>query len=60
MISVIIPIYKVENCISRCIDSVLNQSYQNWELILIDDGSPDNSGAICDEYTNRDNRIESL
>lgn len=60
MISVIVPVYKVENSIHRCIDSVLNQSFQDWELILINDGSPDNSGAICDEYATKDNRIRVL
>lgn len=58
MISVIVPVYKVENTLRRCIDSVLNQSYQDWELILINDGSPDNSGTICDEYAENDYRIK--
>lgn len=57
-ISVIIPVYKVEQYISRCIDSILFQTYSNYEVILIDDGSPDNSGKICDEYAIKDTRIK--
>ena len=57
LVSVIVPVYKVEKYLHRCIDSVLSQSYSNWELILVDDGSPDNCPAICDEYANRDERI---
>lgn len=57
MISVIVPIYKAEQYVHRCIDSILAQSYTDFELLLIDDGSPDSSGAICEEYAARDNRI---
>ena len=57
LISVIIPVYKVEKYIRRCIDSVLNQSYKNIEIILVDDGSPDNCGKICDEYKEIDKRV---
>lgn len=57
-VSVIVPVYKVENYVSRCIESVLNQTYTNWELILVDDGSPDLSGAICEEYALKDRRIK--
>ena len=57
-VSVIIPVYRAEKFIHECIDSVLNQSFSDIELILIDDGSPDNSGAICDEYALKDNRIK--
>lgn len=60
VISVIVPVYKVENVLNYCIDSILNQTYKNFELILVDDGSPDNSGKICDEYTKKDNRIKVI
>jgi len=56
-ISIIVPVYKVEDYLQRCIDSILEQTFTNWELILIDDGSPDKSGKICDEYAQRDNRV---
>ena len=57
MISVIVPIYKAEKYLHRCIDSILAQSYTDFELLLIDDGSPDSCGAICDEYASRDRRV---
>lgn len=60
LISVIVPIYNSEQYLCRCIDSILNQSYNNIELILIDDGSTDRSGLICDEYLKKDNRIKVL
>lgn len=60
MISIIVPVYKVEKYICSCIDSILSQSYKDWELILVDDGSPDNSGIICDEYATNDNRIRVI
>lgn len=56
-VSIIVPVYKVEKVLHYCIDSILNQSFTNFELILIDDGSPDNSGVICDEYAKNDDRI---
>lgn len=59
-ISVIVPIYKVEKYIHRCIDSILNQDFLDYELILVDDGSPDNCGKICDEYEKKDNRIKVI
>lgn len=59
-ISIIVPVYKVERCLSNCIDSIIVQSFQDWELLLIDDGSPDMSGAICDEYAKIDKRIKVL
>lgn len=60
LISVIIPIYNVEPHLRQCLDSVANQTYQNLEIILIDDGSPDTCGAICDEYAGRDQRIHVI
>lgn len=56
-ISVIVPVYKVEKYLHRCVDSILSQSFPDFKLILVDDGSPDNSGNICDEYAKKDNRI---
>lgn len=56
-ISVIVPIYNVEPYLEKCINSILNQTYKDFELILVDDGSPDNCPAICDEYAKKDNRI---
>lgn len=60
MISIIVPVYKVEKYIRKCIESILNQTYKHFELILVDDGSPDNSGAICDEYAEMDSRVKVL
>ena len=57
LVSVIVPVYKTEKFIHRCIDSVLNQTYANWEMILVDDGSPDACGQICDSYAEKDGRI---
>lgn len=57
MVSVIVPIYKVEHWLRRCIDSILSQTYSELEVILVNDGSPDNCGEICDEYALRDDRI---
>ena len=59
-ISVIFPVYKVEPYIHRCVDSILRQSYRDFELILVDDGSPDNCGAMCDEYAAKDDRIHVI
>ena len=56
-ISVIIPIYNVENYIEECLDSVINQTLKDIEIILINDGSPDNCPRICDEYAQKDDRI---
>jgi glycosyltransferase involved in cell wall biosynthesis len=56
-ISIIVPVYKVEKYLHRCIDSILAQTFINFECILIDDGSPDNCPAICDEYAEKDNRV---
>ena len=60
LISVIVPIYNVELYLKRCIDSILCQTYENLEIILIDDGSTDESGKICDEYQTMDKRIKVI
>lgn len=60
LISVIIPVYNVENYLRECLDSVINQTYKNLEIILVDDGSTDISPVICDEYTGMDNRIKVI
>ncbi|MBR3976875.1 MAG: glycosyltransferase family 2 protein [Bacteroidaceae bacterium] len=57
MIGVIVPVYKVEKYIIECIESILTQTYTNFRLILVDDGTPDNAGKICDEYAEKDQRI---
>ena len=59
-VSVIVPVYKAEQYLHQCIDSILSQSFTDWELILVDDGSPDRSGAICDEYAQKDTRIQVI
>ena len=60
LVSIIVPIYKVEPYLRRCLDSIVNQSYTNLEIILVDDGSPDNCPQICDEYASKDNRIKVI
>ena len=60
IISIIVPIYKVEKYLKRCIESLIHQDYQDIEIILVDDGSPDNCGIICDEYANKDTRIKVI
>lgn len=57
IISIIVPVYKAEKYLSRCIDSILKQTFSDFELILIDDGSPDKSGALCEDFANKDTRI---
>ena len=60
MVSVIIPIYNVEKYLEECVESVLYQTYQDLEIILVDDGSPDGCGAICDEYAQKDKRVKVI
>lgn len=59
-ISIIVPVYNVEKYIRRCLDSILTQTFTDWECILVDDGSPDNSGMICDEYAAKDSRFKVI
>ena len=59
-ISVIVPIYNVEKYLKTCIESIINQTYSNIEIILVDDGSPDNCGKICDDYKEKDKRIKVI
>lgn len=60
MVSVIIPVYKTEQYLDRCIESVVNQTYKNLEIILVDDGSPDNCPKMCDEWAKKDSRIKVI
>jgi glycosyltransferase involved in cell wall biosynthesis len=59
-ISVIVPVYNVEKYINKCLDSIVNQTYKNLEIILVDDGSPDNCGQICEAYASKDARIRVI
>ena len=58
LVSVIVPVYKVEAYLPQCVESIIGQTYQNLEIILVDDGSPDACGSICDDYAKKDNRIK--
>ena len=60
LISVIVPVYKVENYLDCCVRSIVNQTYSNLEILLIDDGSPDASGAMCDAWAEKDSRIRVI
>lgn len=60
LVSIIVPVYKVEEYINECIDSILNQTYAKLEVILVDDGSPDNCPFICDEYARKDSRVRVI
>ncbi len=60
LISIIIPVYNVERYLRECIDSIIAQTYKNLEIILVDDGSSDKSGEICDEYSKKDSRIKVI
>ena len=59
-ISIVVPVYKVENYLKRCVDSILAQTFEDFELILVDDGSPDGCPAICDEYAEKDSRVKVI
>ena len=58
LVSVVVPVYNVENYLNRCLDSIVSQTYKNIEVILVDDGSTDMSSSMCDEWRYRDNRIK--
>ena len=60
LISVIVPVYKVEKYLDKCVSSIVNQTYKNLEIILVDDGSPDNCPAMCDAWAEKDNRIRVI
>ncbi len=60
LVSVIVPIYKVEPYLERCLDSIMGQTYSNLEIILVNDGSPDGCGAVCDRYKEKDSRIKVI
>ena len=60
LISVIVPVYKVEKYLDRCVESITNQTYKNLEIILVDDGSPDNCPKMCDEWVQKDSRIKVI
>ena len=58
LISIIVPVYNAESTLNQCIDSIINQKFTDWELLLVNDGSSDRSGEICDEYAAKDSRIK--
>lgn len=60
LVSVIVPVYNVSKYLNRCVDSILNQTYRNLEVILVNDGSKDDSGAICEQYTKKDKRVRVI
>ena len=59
-VSVIMPVYKVEDYVGKAIESILNQTLSEFEFLIVDDGTPDNSGVICDEYAQKDSRIHVI
>lgn len=59
-ISVIVPVYNVEQYLPRCVESILAQTYENLEILLVEDGTKDNSGAICDAYARQDARVKAI
>ena len=60
LISVVLPIYNIESYLDRCMKAVLNQTYSNLEILMVDDGSPDNCPQICDRYAEQDSRVRAL
>ena len=60
LVTIVVPVYKVEKYIDKCINSILSQTYKNLEIILVDDGSPDDCGKICDRYAKLDTRINVI
>ena len=60
LVSVIVPVYKVEKYLNRCVNSILNQTYKDLEVILVDDGSPDSCPEICDGYAQKDKRVKVI
>lgn len=60
IVSIIVPVYKVEKFLRKCLDSIIYQTYQNLDIVLVDDGSPDKCGIICDEYAAKDSRIQVI
>ena len=60
LVSIIVPVYKVENYLEACVNSILSQSYTDLELVLVDDGSPDNCGSMCDQFALADTRVKVI
>ena len=60
LLSIIVPVYNTQEYLQQCISSLVEQTYQNIEIILVDDGSTDESGTICDEYTQKDSRVQVI
>ena len=60
LVSVIVPVYKVEDYLDKCVESIVEQTYKNLEIVLVDDGSPDNCPAMCDGWAERDSRIKVI
>lgn len=60
LISIVVPVYKVEPYLDKCVSSIVNQTYKNLEIILVDDGSPDNCPVMCDAWAEKDNRIRVI
>ena len=60
LVSIVIPVYKAEDLLPRCLDSILAQTMRDWECVMVDDGSPDGSGAVCDRYAAQDSRFKVI